>query len=148
MPLAEVQKVGILFEVEDLKKHEAIKQFAHQLEMEGKKVQVLSFLGKGKENFEFKYDFFTEKEVSFWGQFKDDNIIKFQNSPFDYLFNFDVEPNLFIKKILANSQATCRVGRHLPENEMYFEWMIAHKKGYPWHDFTNNTLKYLRLIRN
>lgn len=143
-----VKNVGILYTVDDLAKHEAIKQFVHQLELEGKKVKVLSFLEKNKENYEFRFDFFTEKDINFWGGFKSDNIIKFHNERFDYLFNFDLEPNIYIKKILALSKATCRVGRHSEANELFFEWMIGVKNGERIKDFTDNTYRYLKLIRN
>lgn len=143
-----VKNIGIIYIVDDLVKHEAVKQFVQQLEADGKKVKVLSYLEKNKENYEFRFDFFTEKDVNFWGNFKSDNIIKFHNERFDYLFNFDLEPNIYIKKVLALSKATCRVGRHIEANEPFFEWMMGAKDGEKMKDFIQNTYRYLKLIRN
>ena len=52
------QSIGIIFSVEDKQKHEDIKEFIRALEQDGKKVQVLEFLPKKKDNYEFLFDFF------------------------------------------------------------------------------------------
>ena len=54
------KNVGVIFSIEDLNKHKSIKNFIKTLEKGGKTVQVLSYLGKGKENHEFLFDFFTD----------------------------------------------------------------------------------------
>ena len=59
IPYQQAQSIGIIFTVEDKQKHDDIKAFIHQLEHDGKKVKVLEFLPKKKENYEFLFDFFT-----------------------------------------------------------------------------------------
>ena len=44
--------IGIIFSVEDKQKHEDIKEFIRALEQDGKKVQVLEFLPRKKDNYE------------------------------------------------------------------------------------------------
>lgn len=122
------RNVGILFSTEDLKKHEQIKQFIKNLEQDGKKVSVLTYLAKGMQNFEFKFDFFTINELSFWGKFESKHILNFAAQPFDYLFYIDLESNVLIRNILAMSKAKCRVGNYDQENEGFCEMMVQGKE--------------------
>jgi hypothetical protein len=124
LPYKQAQSIGIIFSVEDKRKHDEIKELVRRLEMEGKQVKVMSFLPKNKENYDFLYDFFTEKDVNFWGKITSDNAVKFSEYAFDFLFYLDTEPNPFLLNILARSKARCRVGRFFEKGEPYFEFML------------------------
>jgi hypothetical protein len=124
MPYKQAGSIGIIFTVEDKQKHEAIKEFISQLERDEKKVQVLEFLPEKKINHEFKFDFFTIKDISFWGDLNAANALKFIDTPFDYLFCIDKESNPQILHVLARSKAHCRVGRFTDSENQYFEFMI------------------------
>lgn len=123
-PYKQAVSVGVLFTVDDRHKHDEIKSFIHKLEHDGKKVDVISFLPAKKENHEFMFDFFTLKEISFWGVNKSHHASKFSNTPFDYLFCLDDDPNPLILNVLACSKAKCRVGKYKEEATPYFEFMI------------------------
>ncbi len=116
--------VGIIFTVEDKEKHEAIKDFIQQLERDGKKVQVLEFLPEKKLNHEFKFDFFSVKDISFWGDLTSTLALKFADTPFDYLFYIDKQSNPLVLHLLARSKAHCRVGKFNEAESNYFEMMI------------------------
>lgn len=116
---------GILFSVEDRFKHEAIKDFVRVLEHDGKKVSVISYLPEKKENFEFLFNFFTEKDISFWGNLRSHDALTFTEMPFDYLYCFDLQPNPYVLNLLARSHAKCRIGKHWNQLEPYFELMIT-----------------------
>ncbi|MEM7107878.1 MAG: hypothetical protein AAF519_06605 [Bacteroidota bacterium] len=118
---------GILFTVEDLHKHEQIKKFIKNLERDGKKVSVLSYLPKGMQNFEFRFDFFSIGEFNFWGKFESQVIKDFVNQSFDYLFYIDIEGNALIHNILAMSKAKCRIGGYNEENARFCEMMVEGK---------------------
>lgn len=124
-PYRKANLIGIIFSVEDRQKHDDVKEFIRQLEMEGKQVKVLEFLPKKKDNYEFLFDFFTIQDLSFLGQIKNTQAEKFCDTPFDYLFYIDQQPNPLILNMLARSRAHCRVGKHQEGNEPYFELMIA-----------------------
>jgi len=124
LPYTQASTVGILFSVEDKKKHDEIKALVHKLEHDGKKVDIISFLPNKKENYEFLFDFFTIKEVSFFGQITSSHAIKFSETSFDYLFCLDAEPNPMILNLLARSKAKCRVGKFQEESTPFFELMI------------------------
>ncbi|MDL5047114.1 hypothetical protein QQ054_13905 [Oscillatoria amoena NRMC-F 0135] len=118
------QTVGIIFTIDDRQKHDQIKEFIHKLEQDGKKVQVMSFLPNKKENHEFLFDFFSLKEVSIWGKIDSPLALKFCETPFDYLYYLDTEPNPYLMYLLARSHAKCRVGRFWINGEPFFELMI------------------------
>ena len=124
LPYQQAVSIGIMFSVEDKQKHADIKEFIHQLEQDGKKVKVLEYLPLKKENYEFMFDFFTIKDLSFWGKINSALAQKFSETPFDYLFYIDREPNPMALYLLAASKARCRVGRYMENEKSYFEMMI------------------------
>lgn len=118
--------VGVIFTIEDEKKHEEVKKFINDLIQEDKKVEVMAFLGKGKENHEFKFEFFTEKDFTFNGDINGRQLITFTSKPFDYLICLDLKPNLYIENILSRSKAKCRIGHfNGPSSNDFFELMIS-----------------------
>ncbi len=118
------ETIGIVFSIDDEQKHDSIKRFIHLLENDGKKVEVLAYLPKKKDNHEFLFDFFTVKDLNFWGSFTSQKVEQFAAKTFDYLFYIDIDSNAFIRNILAMSKAKCRVGKFNQENEPFCEMMI------------------------
>ncbi|MBX2962828.1 MAG: hypothetical protein KF687_09970 [Cyclobacteriaceae bacterium] len=125
IPYTQVQSVGILFSIEDKKKHDDVKDLIHRLERDGKKVKVIAYLPPNKDNYEFMFDFFTQKDISFWGAITADIAVKFFNTPFDYLYYLDTKPNPMMLNILARSKAKCRIGGYWEGNKSFFEFMLS-----------------------
>jgi hypothetical protein len=124
VPYKRAQYVGIIFSVEDKQKHDDIKEFVKHLEQDGKKVDVLEFLPSRKENYEFLFDFFSDKDLSFWGNITSQQALKFSDTPFDYLYYIDKESNPLVLNLLARSKAHCRIGRFAEPESAFFEFMI------------------------
>jgi hypothetical protein len=124
VPYQQALNVGVVFTVEDKQKHESVKEFIKKLERDGKKVQVIEFLPEDRENYDFKFDFFSERDLSFWGKITAENALRFSEAPFDFLFYVDINPNPFILYLLARGKARCRVGRSWENARSYFEFMI------------------------
>ncbi|HYG20989.1 MAG TPA: hypothetical protein VD816_18755 [Ohtaekwangia sp.] len=124
LPYQKARTCGIIFTVEDKQKHFVVKEFIKKLELDGKHTQVLEFLPANTDNYEFKFDFFTDKDVSFWGSITSGNAVQFSDAPFDFLFYLDLTPNPLILHLLARSKAKCRVGCHFEGGEPYLELMI------------------------
>jgi len=122
--------IGILYSVEDRAKHDAITNFITLLEEEEKEVTVMTYLGKNKDNYDFKYDFFSAEHISIWGKINSPGVKKFVQKKFDLLLYLDYEPNPYLEPILVLSQAKCRVGRFGEETKNdLFELMIKLEKG-------------------
>ncbi|HET9053482.1 MAG TPA: hypothetical protein VFM90_04875 [Cyclobacteriaceae bacterium] len=118
------ETIGILFSVEDRKKHDDVKELIHKLQQDGKKVQVLEFLPEKKENYEVMFDFFTLKDISFWGKIESAKTLKFADTAFDYLFCLDTKLNPMTAYVLARSKSKCRVGKFNENAKSLFEFMI------------------------
>jgi hypothetical protein len=139
------QSIGIIFSVEDRQKHDLIKDMVKHFEQDGKKVQVLEFLPKKKENYEFLFDFFTIENLSFWGKIDSEHASKFSNTPFDYLFYVDSQSNPLVLNLLAQSKAHCRVGQYHEEESPFFEMMIEAKNGL--RSLVDNMYKYTKQLK-
>lgn len=129
LPYQQAKTIGIIFTVEDKKKHDEVKELIKRLEAEGKQVKVISYLPKDKENYEFLFDFFTDKDLTFWGNITSDTANRFIETPFDFLFYLDTTANPLIMSLIARSKAKCRVGQFWESKEPYFELMIGSKNG-------------------
>jgi hypothetical protein len=145
IPYQQAQRVGIIFSVEDKSKHDEIKHFIKTLEHDGKKVNVLEYLPKKKENYEFLFDFFTIQDLNFWGSIESDHAISFINTPFDYLYYVDTDHNPLVLHLLARSKAHCRIGSYQVSLEPYFELMIEEKGSIK--SLIGNMLKYTQNLR-
>jgi len=129
LPYKQALSIGVIFTVEDRQKHDEIKEFVRKLEHDGKHVKVMSFLPRNKDNYEFLFDFFTDKDVSFWGNITSDSANHFADSTFDFLFYVDTNPNPLVLNIIARSKARCRVGKFWDNNIAYFEFMLLIQNG-------------------
>lgn len=115
---------GLIFTVEDRQKHDQIKNLIRKLEQDGKQVKPLAFLPANQENYEFLFDFFTYREISFWGNITASSAIAFAETQFDFLLYLDANPNEVILNLVAKSKAKCRIGKFWTEAEPFFEMMI------------------------
>jgi len=124
LPYKKAQTIGIIFTVEDKQKHFVVKEFIKKLEIDGKHIQVLEYLPAKTENFEFKFDFFSDKDLSFWGNITSPHALQFSEAPFDFLYYIDLTPNPLILHLLARSKAKCRVGCNFVDGQAYLELAI------------------------
>ncbi|HEY9044957.1 MAG TPA: hypothetical protein VIN08_03645 [Ohtaekwangia sp.] len=120
----QAKTVGLIFSVEDKQKHFIVKEFIKKLEQDEKNVQVLEYLPAKHDNFEFRFDFFTEKDLSFWGNITSSTALQFAEAPFDFLFYIDLTPNPLVLHLLAKSKAKCRVGKFFDDGQLYLDLMI------------------------
>ena len=116
--------IGLIFTVEDRQKHDHIKNLIRKFEHDGKKVKALAYLPPNQENYEFMFDFFTYREISFWGNITANSALEFADAPFDFLLYLDANPNDLIMNVVAKSKAKCRIGKFWKEGEPFFEMMI------------------------
>src|SRR5688572_23745886 len=123
-PYKKAVSVGVIFTVEDRQKHDHIKNLIRKLEHDGKQVKALAYLPANQENYEFLFDFFTYREISFWGNITASSAISFAEAPFDFLLYLDVTPNELILNLVAKSKAKCRIGKFWAEGQPFFEMMI------------------------
>lgn len=144
-PYKKAVSIGVIFTVEDRKKHDHIKNLIRKLEHDGKQVKALGYLPPHQENYEFLFDFFTYREVSVWGSITATSAIKFADTPFDFLLYLDTTPNEFILNLIAKSKAKCRIGKFWTDGEQYFEMMIGNTGDSP--AFIDEVYRYTSALR-
>lgn len=128
---ADAKTVGILFKVAEEDKHDYINDFVHTLEKEGKKVEALTYFTRDHDNpYDFKYSFFTDKDITVLGEIKSESVHNFMSKDFDYLYCITREDITVFDHILSKSQAKCRVGRFEEGKTHLYELMF---------DFKNDT---------
>ncbi|MCS6820397.1 MAG: hypothetical protein NZ551_00850 [Microscillaceae bacterium] len=122
---SKANNIGILFHLKPEENHHALNQFVHDLEKEGKNITALTFFDNlGSNPYNFQFDFFQEKDISYFGSIQSEQVNKFIAQPFDYLFCITLEDFSPFDSILLNSQAKYRVGLYQPNKENYYDMMI------------------------
>jgi len=121
----DAKSVGILFKVAEEDKHDYINDFVHTLEKEGKRVEALTYFTRDHDNpYNFKYSFFTDKDVSVLGEIKSESVKSFISKRFDYLYCLTREDISVFDHILSKSQAKCRIGKYDEHKTHLYELMI------------------------
>ncbi|MCG8319216.1 MAG: hypothetical protein MI921_06915 [Cytophagales bacterium] len=142
----QAESIGILFTVIDRPKHTLIKKFIKLLEKDKKQVDVLCWLGEGKENYDFIFDYFTTRDFSLFGGIVSRSISQFVEKKFDYLIVLDIESNIFTDNILAKSNAKCRVGKYYDDKNPFYELMIKINKDNSIEELIDQVYHYLKFI--
>ena len=138
-------KVGIVYTAEDLKKHDVVKELVKKFENDGKKVDVLSFLPKDIQNFEFRFAFFTAKDINLFGSVKSEEVRSFTEKHFNYLLYLDFESDPLLRYVLAMSKAECRVGNFEEVNRPFCDLMVAPQQP-NYKSLAHEMFKYIRIL--
>ncbi len=143
-----LKKVGIIFSILDLKKHEAVKRFIKTLEADGIEVKTLAYKPKDTQNFEFYFDFFEDKDFSIWGEAKSHHILTFLEQKLEYLFCLDEDLNLYMQYLLVKTKSTTRIGvlQSEPQKARYFELMVKPRTTGDTKLLTEEIIHYVRKI--
>lgn len=113
------KKIGLLFNATDQQQRQTVLSFAKTLESKGKKVQLLAFYDDKKQQPNFTFKHFSQKELNFFrrpkGLFVDDFIAE----PFDILINLFLVEEPALEYISALSKAQLRVGPYTERTYCY-----------------------------
>ena len=110
-------------------------------------MEVLTYLAKNRDNFDFRFDFFSMEDVSLFGKINAVNVKDFVKKKFDILFYFDYEPNILLEPVLVMSQAKCRVGRFAGEGKsQLFELMVQVARDAPISELIEQLHHYTKVF--
>ncbi|MBK6264134.1 hypothetical protein JKA74_03715 [Marivirga sp. S37H4] len=143
-----LKKVGVIFSIQDLKKHAAVKQFIKTLEGDGIEVKTLAYKPKDTQNFEFYFDFFEDKDFGIFAQVKSHHVLTFLEQKLEYLFCLDDNLNLYMQYLLVNAHSTTRIGAYQeePKHGRYFELMVKPKVSGDTEILVKEIMYYVRKI--
>lgn len=143
----DAKSIGILFKIEDDEKHDALNTFVKQLQQEGKDLTLLTYFERLENNpYNFRYEFFSKKDISTLGKIKSRPVQNFIETPFDYLYCITVNHFLPFDYILLKSQAKCRIGRYFPDQESCFELMLDLKEEEGVDELIKQMLHYTKKL--
>lgn len=121
---ARAEKIGILLIQKAGEESYAANNLVQKIMEDGKSVSTLIMTQKPLSKETTETNHFTEKDISFWGNWKQKNVQEFYENKFDFLIYPELTILPIIENILLSSQAKCRVGFFLEESSHLFELMI------------------------
>jgi hypothetical protein len=139
---------GLVFTMGDKNKHEDVKFLVKSLEKDGKKVNALAYLPKNTENHEFMFNFFTIKDLGFWGTLESDSISQFISQKYDYLILLDLDIHPLTENILTRTKSHFRVGRYVEGKEYLFDLMLHSEPNDGQKKYFEQILHYIKLLNN
>jgi len=146
MPLPEAKNIGILF-LEEEGHQQALNRFVDRLVWDHKRVRALTWFEKFHSNpYQFKFDFFTQKEISWLGNIKNEKVSQFIDFRFDYLFCVSRQVFLPFEYILMRSNARFRVGFFEEGKEHLFDLMIQPPSDAPLQALLEQMYEYTQKI--
>lgn len=137
------KSIGFLFD--DDSNYKKTTAFIETLTKEGKTVSILI---KSDEKEIQSEKHFTTKQFKWFGKIENDNVSKFINTQFDYLFLLNENPHYLSEFILASTKAKCKVGFHNEDKEAFFELMFDNSKKEPIDKFYKTVKGYLDKIKS
>jgi hypothetical protein len=140
------QTIGVLFTQSTRNKYQAIRNLTKQFKNDGKQVEVLCYLEKGAENYDFLYDYITSNDVGLWGKMQSPSALKFAQQTFDYLFYLDLKENIYLENVLAMSKASCRIGFYKRKNDDLLDLMLNFNGKYSIGEAIDQILFYTRKL--
>lgn len=146
----QAQNMGILYSAESPQKHEVVRHFATQLNKLGKKVAVLCYAIAPLQATHLDFPTITRRDLRLWGAITDPKAQDFVNTPFDYLYQVDLEGHPMLDYLLAKSQAKCRVGYYDTSRTGLFEMMVKFDKKNNGNDIDGlvaQMIHYTQLLR-
>ena len=142
------KSIGIIYSWEGKRKAEIINDFAKELEIAGKKVQILCFSRVDLRVIPVLVDFFRESDFSYFGKIKSNKLNDFINLRFDFLYHLDTSQNVYIENVMAHSKARCRVSRADHTKKDLYDFMIQTKGNVGIETLCNEILRYSKALIN
>jgi len=128
MNIDSANTIGILYYANNPVEVELMKKYIHTLRDMKKEVRSLGFLDVREVplglNGSVKHQYFSLKELNWYGKPSSQFIHNFVNEEFDILFDFGIPSQLPIMFLTSMSRAKCKVGRYLEKYAELYDVMI------------------------
>jgi len=123
-----IRTVGILFDASNPEDYELVKRYVVYLREHTKKVKVIGFFStKNIPSLTYsklEYDFFSLKELNWFGKPNTHIIENFINEEYDLLIDLNIHDHFALKYISALSKAKFKVGKFKEGDEQIYDMMI------------------------
>jgi hypothetical protein len=148
--IGEAKSIGILFEVTDNENFEQVKKFIFQLKEYTKNIHAIGYVDeKLTPNYSYiktDIDLFNKKELKNFYHPQSNYIKTFMEDEKDLLIDINIGHKFPLRYIAAGSKAKCKVGMHLPENEILHDVLIASTVQKGMEFYLQQAVKYLAAV--
>jgi len=121
----QTKEIGVLFSHSNDDNPKAINYFVKLLQKDGKQVKALAYFEERHSNpYDFRFDFFTAKEIDSKGKIQSLQVDEFLKKEFDYLYCVNTSDFAAFDYIMHNSHAKCRIGKYYAASLKSFELMV------------------------
>jgi hypothetical protein len=128
MNIDSANTIGVLYCANNPVEVELMKNYIHSLRDMKKEVKSLGFLSVREVplglNGSVKHQYFSLKELNWYGKPSSQFIHNFVNEEFDILFDFGIPTQFPIMFIASMSKAKCKVGRYVEKYAELYDVMI------------------------
>ncbi|MBP8193481.1 MAG: hypothetical protein KAX69_07735 [Chitinophagales bacterium] len=138
------EKIGILFNAENIKTNDVILEFSKYLKSLQKEVQLLGYLPKREFGFQYSFPFISEKDTNWYGKPKGGTSSYFINTPFDLTINFCADECLPLEYISGASSSKFRVGFNKEINNANYDLILIPKENKDISNLIQNLEHYLK----
>ncbi len=150
---SDARSVGILYKEKGESFYILVKQYVKYLQDEHgiREIMALAYIDDKKElpfyqMHKLKYEFFTRASLDWRLEPHSEETTAFIEKEFDILIDFENEPVLPLRFVLAQSQARFKVGYYSPQNEPFFDLMFETKENGTFDEYIKQINHYLKLI--
>ncbi len=123
-----IRSVGILFDATSAEDFELVKRYVMYLREHRKKVKVLGFFSTkhipALTYSKLEYDFFSVKEVNWFGKPSSMVVSNFIKEEYDLLIDLNIHDHFSLKYIAQLSKAAFKVGKYSDEETGIHDMMI------------------------
>jgi hypothetical protein len=141
---------GLLFDANDPEIYELVKKYFKYLKESKKKVHAIGFYDlKNLPQMEYSkldYDFFTRKDLNWWGKPGGTFVTNFIEEEYDVLINFSLNDSFPLKYISAMSKAKMKIGKLDEKNSAVYDMMIQQPADKNFKFFMRQVDHYLGII--
>ncbi len=124
----EIKSVGILVDASNSEDFELVKRYVVYLKEHRKKVKVIGYFSAKKipdlTYSKLEYDFFSKKELNWFGKPKSAHIQNFMDEEFDLLIDLNIHDHFPLKYISSLSKGQFKVGKYNEKDLETYDMMI------------------------
>ncbi|MCS7005850.1 MAG: hypothetical protein NZM38_11070 [Cytophagales bacterium] len=141
------KNIGVIFSLDDIQNPDTFSKFIKSLKTNGRNLQIIGYSKQPTiSGLQFQPKVFGYKDVSLWGEIRNEELNNFIRTPFDYLFCLSKKPLPFFDYILANSPAKCRICQYADGRHLVAEMIIKPKPNAPEEKLYERFLYYTQLL--
>lgn len=146
IPFEKAKRVGILYDITEMSDSVFVDNYVQVLKKAGKTVELLTYVNEVSEDAEFKVQYFTKKDLSWYGLPVGEVVDKFTETPFDILMSLHISPIPELEHIAALSHASFRVGRYDDSKVECYDLMIDNASNKNLQHFIQQVDKHLKIM--